>query len=113
RLFCRVIIRHSAWETAPMTATRRASACLLTALLLSCLVLPPARAAAPPAKVPAAWLKLIDQLGEEDGDRRADAETKLKALGERILLALEAAAKGHDDVDVRLRAAVLAREVER
>src|SRR5262249_6580298 len=95
-----------------MIATRRATSCLSAALLVCCLVLS-APAAAPPAIVPAAWLKLIDQLREEYGDRWADAETNLKALGERILHALEAAAKNHDDVDVRLRAAILVREVER
>ena len=36
-------------------------------------------AAAPPAKAPAAWLKLIDQLGD-DADVRKTAEKKLTDL---------------------------------
>ena len=41
-------------------------------------------AAAPPAKVPAAWRKLIDQLGDDDADVRKGAEKALAALGEDV-----------------------------
>src|SRR5262249_61868512 len=65
-------------------------------------------AAAPPAKVPDQWVKLIDQLG--DDDTREAAAKKLTALGEDVLPALRRAAKEHDDPDVRLRAVVLRSE---
>jgi hypothetical protein len=40
-------------------------------------------AAAPPAPVPAGWLKLIDQLGSEDYDARKATEKKLAGLNVR------------------------------
>ena len=81
------------------------------ALLASCLLLSACFAAAPPAKVPPEWLTLIDQLGEDD--TRPAAEKKLDALGEDAVAPLRAAARTHADVDVRLRAAVLADAIER
>src|SRR4051794_6339817 len=82
--------------------------CLSLACL--CAVCP---AAAPPSRTPAEWLKLIDQLGEDDTEKQAAAEKKLLALGEAVLPAVESAAKKHADVDVRLRATVLAKAIER
>src|SRR5262249_40600593 len=70
-------------------------------------------AAAPPPKVPDAWLKLIDQLGEEDEGKRAEAEKELTALGEDVLPALGSATRNHADVDVRLRAAVLTKAIQK
>src|SRR5689334_9398664 len=67
-------------------------------------------AAAPPTKAPGEWLKLIDQLG--DNEARAPAARKLDALGENALPVLRRAAQLHADVDVRLRAAVLAGAIE-
>src|SRR5262245_5380334 len=69
-------------------------------------------AAAPPAKVPDAWLKLIDQLGDDDEDRQKEAQKKLAALGEDVLPLLRRAEKGHVDADVRLRAAALTLAIE-
>jgi hypothetical protein len=65
-------------------------------------------AAAPPARVPAGWLNLIEQLGNEDEDTRKAAEKKLADLGEDALPALRKAGKSHDDADVRLRASLAA-----
>src|SRR3954465_6720819 len=82
-------------------------------LSLSCLSAFVALAAAPPARVPPEWLKLIDQLGDDDEDRQKEAEKKLDALGEDVIPVLRRAAKGHDDVDVRLRAAVVAAAIQK
>jgi hypothetical protein len=57
----------------------------LAALFVSLLVLPTAHAAAPPAKVPAEWHKLIEQLADDDAGVRKAAEKKLAALGEDAL----------------------------
>src|SRR5262245_3948178 len=84
---------------------------LFASVTLSCLSAFALFAAAPPAKVPAEWLKLIDQLG--DDDTRATAEKKLEAIGEDALPALHRAGKSHDDVDVRLRATVIAAAIEK
>src|SRR5262249_25240745 len=83
------------------------------AFVALCLLLSAGFGAAPPAQVPADWLKLIDQLGEEDEQMRGAASKKLQALGEDVIGPLRVAAKSHDDVDVRLRAAVLADAIER
>src|SRR5262249_44967467 len=66
---------------------------------------------APPAKTPAEWLKLIDQLG--DDNTRAAAQKKLEALGEDVLPALRRASKSHDDVDVRLRAVLVVAAIDK
>jgi WD40 repeat protein len=82
----------------------------LTALAL--LALPSLIGAAAPAVTTApAVLKLIDQLGSEDTDTRKAAEKKLEELGEDILPALLAASKKHPDIDTRLRAMVVARNI--
>jgi WD40 repeat protein len=83
---------------------------LLSCLLLACLSV--CFAAAPPAKVPAEWHKLIDQLGDE-GDVRENAEKKLTELGEDVVPLLRRAGKTHEDVDVRLRATVVAAAIEK
>lgn len=70
-------------------------------------------AAAPPAKVPAEWLKLIDQLGDDDDDVRKAAETKLDGLGEDVLPALHRASRTLSDVDARLRAGVVAEAIRK
>src|SRR5262245_20892515 len=83
---------------------------LLPACLLSACLAVVAFAAAPPARVPAEWNKLIDDLGDDDA--RDDAARKLDALGEDVLPVLRRAGKDHADVDVRLRAAVVAAAIE-
>src|SRR5262249_35240554 len=83
---------------------------LLSACVLSLCLAVAAFAAAPPAKEPAEWLKLIDQLG--DDDTRAAAAKKLDALGEDVLPTLRKASKDHADVEVRLRAGVVAAAIE-
>jgi WD40 repeat protein len=70
-------------------------------------------AAAPPAAIPAGWLKLIDQLGDEDYDIRKAATKKISDLGEDVLPALRSVGKTHADVDVRLRALVIAAAITR
>jgi len=85
---------------------------LLLLSLLACLSAG-AFAAAPPAKAPAAWLKLIDQLGDQDDAVRESAEVKLRELGEDVLPALRRARRDHADADVRLRATVLAAAIEK
>src|SRR5947209_2605903 len=82
---------------------------LLTAVALSCHLVP---AAGPPAPVGPEVLRLIDQLGDDDLGVRAEASKKLEALGEGVVPALRAAAQTHADVDVRLRVTVLARAIE-
>jgi hypothetical protein len=69
-------------------------------------------AAAPPALVSLAVLKLIDQLGE-DADTRKSAEKKLTNLGEDIVPVLRKAARTHSDIDVRLRMMVVTSTIEK
>src|SRR4051794_25867997 len=88
----------------PVVAVLALSACCLWCLM--------APAAAPPARVPAEWLKLIDQLGSEDEATVKAAETKLTALGAAAVPVLREALRTHDDADVRLRAAVIAGAIE-
>lgn len=92
--------------TSPGHPMRRLSVCLA----LWYLVVATGFAAAPPGKVPAEWLKLIDQLG--DDETRGAAAAKLDALGEDALPALRRAGSSHADVDVRLRAGVVAAAIE-
>src|SRR6516165_3660139 len=56
---------------------------------------------------------LIEQLGDESGAKREVATMKLAAIGEPALEALKKAAKSHADVDVRLRAGVVAVAIEK
>jgi HEAT repeat protein len=55
---------------------------------------------------------LIRQLGNNSFQERRSAESKLEALGERACPALERAAKGSKDAQVRQRAALLAAKIE-
>lgn len=61
---------------------------------------------------PAEIKKLIEQLGSDDGDQRREAAERLQEIGEPALEGLRAAAKGHADPDVRLRAGLLVRAIE-
>src|SRR5262245_3848861 len=70
-------------------------------------------AAAPPPGVPAEVRKLIADLGDDDEDTRKTAATKVEGMDEDVLPALRQAAKSHADVDVRLRAAVIASAIEK
>ncbi len=82
---------------------------VLTLLLAG--VLLQAHAAAPP--MGAAVRKLIDDLGDDDEDVRQAAAKKLEAMGEGMIAVLRRASKQHADVDVRLRAGVLASAIEK
>jgi WD40 repeat protein len=81
-------------------------------LLVAMALLPtlggPSRAPAQDADVE----KLITQLGSDDEAQRAEATKKLKELGEKAAPPLRKAAKEHADVDVRLRAGLVLREIE-
>jgi WD40 repeat protein len=68
-------------------------------------------AAAPPAPLPAEIKKLVEQLGDDDADIRKAAMKKLEAADDDLLPALREAARGHPDVDVRLRLLVAARAI--
>lgn len=57
--------------------------------------------------------KLIDQLGDEDADLRKTAEKKLFDIGEGALDAVNKAIKDHPDPDVRLRAILLSRNIQK
>src|SRR5262249_34837141 len=85
---------------------------LLVCLPVACLCAA-AFAAAPPAKVPAEWLKLIDQLGHDDLAARKQAEKKLAEQGEDVLPPLRPACRRHKDPDVRLRASLLVAAMEK
>jgi WD40 repeat protein len=70
-------------------------------------------AAAPPPPVPAEVRKLIAQLGDDDAEVRQAAAKKLEGLGEEVVPALLRASINHTDVDVRLRAAVVAAAIKK
>jgi WD40 repeat protein len=57
--------------------------------------------------------KLIDQLGDDDEKKVAEAEKKLLALGEAAIEPVKKAIKDHPDADVRLRAIVLLKKLAR
>jgi WD40 repeat protein len=76
-------------------------------LLASCL------AAEPPSPASPELLKLIEQLGSDHLDTRKAAAMKLEALGDVALPALREAGKRAADVDVRLRALVIAAAIIR
>jgi WD40 repeat protein len=80
--------------------------CLIAAL---CLLSPAAHAAPDAGEVD----KLIEQLGNDDPGKRQEATKRLEEIGEPALEALRKAAGGHDDPDVRLRAAVVARTIQK
>lgn len=83
------------------------------AFLLAASLTSAAFAAAPPGRLPAEVPRWIDQLGDDDPETRKQAQKKLEGLGPAVLASLRAAAKGHADVDVRLRAGVLAAAIEK
>ena len=88
----------------------------MRSLLVSLLVLGPGLltfAAAPPGQAPAEVRKLIEQLGADEVDTRRAAARKLEGLGEDVLAVLRRVCKRHADVDVRLRAAVVAAAIEK
>jgi WD40 repeat protein len=86
----------------------------VTSALLTALCALPSSAAAPPMPISPVVLKLIDQLGEDDAEVRKSAEKKLESMGdEAVVMVLRRASKSHADVDVRLRAAVLAAAIEK
>lgn len=57
--------------------------------------------------------KLINQLADEDADKRKEAEKKLLAMGEDAHAAVRKAAKDHEDADVRLRCTLLEKLIAR
>src|SRR5262245_38092255 len=71
-------------------------------------------AAAPlPRSIAPVANKLIDKLGDDDVDVRKAAIKQLVELGEEVIPILRRAAKTHSDVDVRLRANVVAADIEK
>jgi WD40 repeat protein len=84
---------------------------LFILLATSLLAATAAPAAAPPA---GGRVKgLIELLGDDSLRVRTAAALKLEALGEEVLPALRRAARTHADVDVRLRALVIAAAIEK
>ena len=57
--------------------------------------------------------KLIDQLGNDDAGQRQAAVKKLEEIGAPALEPVQKAAKEHPDADVRLRAALVAKTLQR
>jgi WD40 repeat protein len=80
--------------------------CFIAALCL----LPSAVYAAPDS---GEIIKLIEQLGNDELAKRQEASKRLEEIGEPALEALHKATKESADPDVRLRAAVVARAIER
>jgi WD40 repeat protein len=85
------------------------------ALLTPLLALPGLFAAAPPATPPGAGevAGLIRQLGHADLAKRKDAMRRLEAGGAAVLPALRRVIASRADVDVRLRAAVVAAAIRK
>jgi WD40 repeat protein len=83
------------------------------ALLSALLLLADSRAPARPEADAGEIARLIEQLGDDDADVRQAAQKKLGDIGEPALAALRKAAKSHLDADVRLRAIVLVRDIEK
>src|SRR5258707_292832 len=99
-------VRLPLFEERPVP--KRVVALALSAWCLLCLLAP---AAAPPAL--AGWEKLIEQLGSADYATRKAAEKKLTERGGDVAAALREVGRGHADVDVRLRASVIAAAIEK
>ena len=55
--------------------------------------------------------ELIDQLGAGSIIERGESEEQLADLGWKVVPALRKAAKGHDDLEIRARAAVLVKQI--
>src|SRR5262249_9616002 len=66
-----------------------------------------------PPPVPAAVVKLIAQLDDDDEDVRKEAIKKLTAMGESVVAVLRRTARTHADTDVRLRARVILAAIEK
>src|SRR5262249_34222055 len=81
----------------------------LTLLFLVVLVRGPA---APPADEAKEIARLIQKLGSDDSDEWRAAEAKLKEIGAAALAALRKAEKD-DDPDIRLRATLLVKAIEK
>jgi WD40 repeat protein len=90
-------------------AVRLVGAALLCALVLLATSRSPARSETDAKEI----ARLIDQLGDDDLDVRKAAEKKLSDIGDLALEPLRKAVKNHLDPDVRLRALVLARAIEK
>jgi len=71
-----------------------------------------ALAAGPPTQPPAEVRKLIAQLGDGDLAVRKAAMKKLEGMGEEVIPTLRGVGRAHADVDVRLRAHVVAAAIE-
>jgi WD40 repeat protein len=57
--------------------------------------------------------QLIEQLGDDDFDKRQQASQRLGKIGQPALAALKQAAQGHTDPEVKSRAADLVRLIEK
>src|SRR5262245_52699701 len=83
-----------------MSFTQRFAYCASLLLALGCATT--ASAAAPPTPTPGLVRRLIEQLGEDDFDRREEAIRALRSYGPRVLPTIRQA-MGHPDVEVRMR----------
>ena len=79
-------------------------------ILTACLLFAPVETAPPLEKTIA---KLIAQLGNDDFDKREEAEARLQKIGEPALDALREAARTHADVEVRGRTVALVRRIQK
>jgi WD40 repeat protein len=86
---------------------------ILTSILALALAVRPARIAAADKPDEAEIRRLIDDLGDDDIPRRYQAAKRLAEIGRVAIAPLRKAAKDHPSEDVRLRAAVVARDAER
>src|SRR5262245_4676323 len=57
--------------------------------------------------------KLIEQLGDDNFDKRQEASQRLEKIGKPALTALKQAAQEHADPEVKSRAADLVRHIEK
>jgi WD40 repeat protein len=73
------------------------------------LVLAPVHAAPEPSEID----KLIEQLASDDAVRRQESSRRLEEIGEAALEPLRKAGRQHPDPDVRLRALVAARAIDK
>src|SRR6476646_950303 len=86
--------------------------CAWVSRLLALRLLLPLLAAAPPAGPSRAEVaRLINQLGDEDFDRREAASQRLSRVGEPALAQLRRAERD-PDLEVRKRAATLVRQIQ-
>src|SRR5919198_906822 len=88
---------------------RPAGLLLLVAAVVLALAHVPGRAAPEAGEID----RLIEQLGSDDAAKRQEAAKRLEEIGEPAVEPLRKAAKSHADPDVRLRAAVTARAIEK